>query len=174
MKNLTERIQEHAVWYVRRWKNKADRLAGKKYSREESIALFGVEQDSVIDGNALTNQGINEAWTILCSAGGNAWDNTNAVLIVGTGSGAAAAGDTEATFTAGVKKAMDGGYPTFGTSQKATWRATYEAADANQAWNEFGVLNNVAAGDLLNRKVSAQGTKVVDQVWELSLEITLS
>jgi hypothetical protein len=69
---------------------------------------------------------------------------------------------------------MDLTFPTYGTGQIATWRSTYAAGDANQAWNEFGVLNAATGGKLMNRKVSAQGTKVIGQVWELSLQIALS
>jgi hypothetical protein len=144
------------------------------YSKKRALELFGHEQFSTIIGNALVDEGMNEMWTVLCSAGGDAWDNTNAVLIVGTGSGAEDPTDNEATFTAGVKKAMDGGFPTYGTDEKATWQATYASGDANQAWEEFGVLNNTSSGDLMNRKTSSEGTKTVGQTWELTLEITLS
>jgi len=171
---VSDGIKESAVWKIRRWASEEDKKNNVVYSKEKALKLFGREQFSTIIGNALVNQGMNEMWTVLCSAGGNEWDNTNAVLIVGTGSGAENPADVEGSFTAGVKKAMDGGYPTYGTSQKAVWRATYGSAEANQVWAEFGVLNNTTAGDLMNRKVSAQGTKTAGQTWELTLEITLS
>lgn len=173
-KSLIEKAFEKAVWRIGRWASEADRKAGKIYSKAEALKLFGIEQFTTIDGNALVNEGINEVWTILCSAGGAKFDNTNANLIVGTGSGAENASDTEATFTSGVKKAMEASFPTYGTSQKATWKSSYGSADANQAWNEFGVLNAATSGKLMNRKVSSQGTKTSGQTWELTLEITLS
>lgn len=162
-KKFVEKAFEKAVWHITKFANEADFAAGKILEKVR------------IDGNALVNEGINELLTILGSAAsGTKFDNTNANLIVGTGSGGADPGDTEATFTAGVKKAMDGGFPTYGTSQKITFQATYGAGDANQAWNEFGVLNAASSGKLLNRKVSAQGTKTNGQIWQLTLEITLS
>lgn len=172
--SIAEIIEHATVWKIRRFKNDADFKAGKVYSKQEAKRLFGADQFTQIDGNVLCNEGINELWELVCAATATRYDNTNANLIVGTGSGGATAGDTEATFTAGVKKVMDGGYPTYGTSQKAVWRATYVSGDANQAWNEFGTLNAASSGLLLNRKVSAEGTKVVGQTWELTLEITLS
>lgn len=173
-KKIVEKIFEKAIWRIARWASDADKKAGKIYSKEEAMRLFGAPQFTTIKGNALVNEGINEMWTVLCSATGAEWDNTNANLIVGTGSGAEDPGDTEATFTAGVKKGMEASFPTYGTSQKATWKSSYGSGDANQAWNEFGVLNAATSGKLMNRKVSAQGTKTSGQTWELTLEITLS
>jgi hypothetical protein len=167
MKNKTnrtiEKVFEKAVWHISKYASQADKEAGK---------LMEMVQ---IDGNALVNEGINELLTILGSAAsGTKYDNTNAYLIVGTGSGAADPTDTEVTFTAGVKVGMEAGYPTYGTDQKITWKSSYGGDTANQAWNEFGVLNAASSGKLLNRKVSAQGTKTSGQVWDLELEITLS
>jgi hypothetical protein len=159
---ILDKIFEKAVWTIRKF---ADDKAYKANNP------FGVVS---FRGNLLVNEGINEVWKLICGTGGAQFSNALANLVVGTGSGAAAATDTEATFTAPVKKVMDATYPTYGTSQKATWKSTYASGDANQAWNEFGVLNNVTAGKLMNRKVSAQGTKTSGQTWELTLEITLS
>jgi len=173
--SVVDSFNEHAVWHIRRYRNASDQLKKVSYSKKEAMALFGGLQDTVIDGNALTNEGINELLTILGSASsGTKFDNTNAYLAVGTGSGAADTGDTEATFTAIVPKAMEATFPTYGTFQKITFKSIYGSADANQAWDEFGVMNASTAGKLLNRKVSAQGTKVAGQTWELTLEITLT
>ena len=171
---LVEKMFEKAKWTIARYASEADKKAKKIYSDAEAIKLFGVKQFTQIDGNCLTNEGINEVWKLICGTGGTQYDNSNANLIVGTGTGAAAATDTESTFTSGVKKAMESGYPTYGTDQKAVWKASYGSSDANQAWQEFGVLNAASSGKLLNRKVSDQGTKSSGQTWDLTLTITLS
>lgn len=161
--NIQETFKENAIWKITKYANKKAKEEGSSY------------EEKVIDGNILVNEGINELLTILgSSASGTKYDNTNAYLIVGTGSGAATATDTEATFTAGVKQGMEDGYPTYGTSQAITWKASYDGDTANQAWQEFGVLNASSGGDLLNRKVSDQGTKTTGQVWDLELQITIS
>jgi len=161
--SLAEFLGHRTKWRIDKYANDADFAAKKKYESVE------------IDGNVLCNEGINELLTILGSASsGTKYDNTNAYLIVGTGDTAAAAADTEASFTSGVKKAMADGYPTYGTSQKITFQASYGSSDANQAWKEFGALNASSSGKLLNRKVSDQGTKTSGQTWVLTLEITLS
>jgi hypothetical protein len=161
-KRILEKAFEDAVWTIR------------KFANDEAVRKNQPFEVVKFKGNCLCNEGINEFITLGCGTGATKYDNTNANLIVGTGSGAAQATDTEATFTAGVKKGMMAGYPTYGTSQKMTFKASYGSGDANQAWNEFGILNAASAGKLLNRKVSAQGTKTSGQTWELTLEITLS
>ena len=149
-------------WTIERFASQADFEDGKCYKK------------SVVNHNVLCNAGIDELWTLICSATGIRFDNTNAHLIVGTGAGAANATDVEGTFTAGVAKGMEAGYPTYGASQKATWRAVFDAGEANQVWAEFGVMNAATGEQLMNRLVSAQGTKTAGQVWQLTFDITLS
>lgn len=163
MKTVQETFKENAIWRITKYANKEAKEEGNPY------------EEKTIGGNILVNEGINELLTILCSAAsGTKFDNTNARLIVGTGSGAATATDTEGTFTAGVKAGMEDGYPTYGTNQQVTWKASYDGDTANQAWNEFGVLNAASAGKLLNRRVEEEGTKTAGQVWDLQLTISLS
>jgi hypothetical protein len=149
----------------------------RKFESEQAHKENRPFAESAIDGNIMLNEGINELWTILATAGsGTKFDNTNAYLGVGDSDDAEAASQTG--LQAATNKAyvgMDGGYPTYGTDQKATWRATFGSAVANFDWNEFTVANGDSdAAVNLNRKVSDQGTKVAGQVWELTLEITLS
>ena len=65
-------------------------------------------------------------------------------------------------------------FPTYGTDQKAIWKSSYDGTTANYAWEEFVVRNGATALKCLNRKVSAQGNKALNQVWELSISISLS
>ena len=155
---------EKAVWTI------------TKYASQEDYEKKNPYEKVRFEGNLLVNEGINYLNTMFATDAktGTPFSNVNANLIVGTGTGAAVATDVETTFTSGVKKAMMSGYPTYGTDQKITWKSSYGADDANQAWNEFGVLNAATGGKLLNRKVSAQGTKVSGQTWELELEISWS
>jgi len=160
---LKEVLRESKVeWSIRKF---ADDDAYRHNSPFE-VARF--------DGNVMVNEGINELWTVLCSATGTKYDNTNAYIGVGTDATTEGAAQTGLQ-AGGVYVGMESGYPTYGTSQKATWKASFGSAVANQAWNEFCVANGDSNGaTLLNRKVSAQGTKTAGQTWELTLEITLS
>jgi hypothetical protein len=155
--------REHAVWSIR------------KFASEEAHKTGVCYEDKVIDGNILLNEGINQLWTILCSSGGTKFDNSNAFLAVGDDTTSENASQTGLIGTNKFYKAVDVGYPTFGTSQKATWVCTYIGTEANFGWQEFSVANgNSNSATNLNRKVSNQGTKTSGQVWELTLEITLS
>ena len=162
---LAEVLKEAKVtWKIRRFEDDAAYAANSPYSESE------------IDGNVMLNEGINEMWTLTCSSSGTEFDNSNAYL--GVGDSNTAEDPSQTGLQAASNKlyvAMDGGYPTYGTAQKATWRSTFAGAQANFSWQEFTVANGGSDASVnLNRKVSDQGTKTAGQTWELTLEITLS
>lgn len=160
---MKEKVVYKTSWRIRKFLDKAHYLKNDPFD----ICDF--------KNNALLNEGINELWTILCSSGGTLFDNANAHLGVGDDNTAAAATQTGLLGSNKYYKNVDSGYPTFGTAQKATWVATFDGSEANFAWQEFTIANGASDASVnLNRKVSNQGTKVLNQVWELSLEITLA
>jgi len=151
-------------------------LLREKFGKVSMKDFFG-SMAHLFGGNVLLNEGINELWTIACSASsGTKFDNSNAYLGVGDSSTAEDAAQTGLqAVTNKFYKAMDASYPTYGTAQKATWVSTFESADANFDWRVFTVANgNSDSAINLNRKVSSQGTKVSGQQWELVFEISLS
>lgn len=131
---------------------------------------------SLIPGNLLLNEGINEAWNLICAAGGTtAYNNANAQLGVGDSTTAAAATQTDLqAATNKLYKGMEAGFPTSGSTQKATWKSSFGSSEANFAWQEFSLRNGATADKNLNRKVQAEGTKTSGQTWTLTLDITLS
>jgi hypothetical protein len=139
----------------------------------KGIKPFEVKE---FEHNLLLNEGINELWPLVCGTGATKFDNTNAYMGVGDSATAADAAQTGLQATTNkLYKAMDTSYPTYGTSQKATWRSTFGSADANWAWNEITVANgNSDASKNLNRKVQSMGTKASGTTWVATLEITLS
>jgi len=148
----------------------------RKFADANSYKENSPFEVSEIDGNVMLNEGINEMWRLACSASGSEFSNANAYLGVGDSTTSAAAAQTglEAV-TNKIYVAMESGYPTYGTSQKATWKSSFGAAVGNFAWAEFTVANADSNGGVnLNRKVSAQGNKTSGQTWELQLEIVLS
>ena len=103
-----------------------------------------------------------------------AFNNANARIGVGDSSIAFAAGQTDLQAPANkLRKAMDATYPQRATNV-LTFRATFGTAEANFAWNEWGVFNAAAAGQMLNRKVEALGTKTSAQTWQLTVDLTLN
>ena len=171
--NLLSEIARHKTrWSITRWENEEDRERGILYRAELAMEMFGRPQRTVFDGNLLLNEGMNALWTILCGSGETLYNNANAQLGVGTSS--TAADPSDSALTDGVWKGMETSFPTYGTGNKATWKSSFGTSEANQAWNEFSVRNGASADKMLNRKVSAQGTKVSGQTWDLTLDITLS
>jgi hypothetical protein len=162
-------------WFIARFASEADKLAGKVYSKAEALKLFGAGQFSSVDGNVLLNGGINNLLTLAAGTGGTKYDNATAHIGVGDSSTAAAASQTGLqAATNKAYAAMMASFPTYGTSQKATWKASFDGNTGNFAWEEFIVCTSNAGANALNRKCSSQGTKTSGQVWEITLEITLS
>jgi len=124
--------------------------------------------------NLFLNSGINEIWKLVCGNGGSAFTNALATIGVGDSTTAESATQTDLqAVTNKTYKAMDTSYPTSGTDQKATFKATFGSADANYSWQEF-VIKNSSSSICLNRKVSDQGTKASGQTWTLTVELSLS
>lgn len=180
-KESSDKAHYHTRWGIAKHQNCNRCLMLNRFFRLFGLNLFNActhnaaYERVAFEMNMLLNGGINQLWTILCSSGGTKFDAANAYLGVGDSSVAEAATQTDLqAATNKLRKAMDASFPTYGTSQKATWKSTFGGTDANYAWNEFIVANAASGGTALNRKVSSQGTKTSGQTWELTLDITLS
>lgn len=172
--NLQDYFNSNTCWKITRFENNKDLKQGITYEPDQAKDCFdGIPQESLIQGNVLLNEGINELLKLAATTGATQWSNTNAYLGTGTSSIAEQATDTGLLGTP-VYKGMDATWPQV-TPQTCTWQSTFTSDDANQAWNEFTVSNTATnAGINLNRKVSSQGTKQVGQSWQLQLAITFS
>ena len=142
----------------------------RRYADDAAFKQDKPTNQAVIEGNLLLNEGITALQNLLIGAA-----ETNAYI--GVGDSATAESASQTGLQAATNKAyrgMESGYPQI-SAQKTTWRAVFDGATANFAWNEFSVANgNSDAAANLNRKVSAQGTKAGGQTWTVDLEITWS
>ena len=131
--------------------------------------------EEIHEGNILVNVGIQGLWKLACGLATSpaAWNAAGAKIRVGTGSGAAAATDTQATFTAPVDLAMDSNYPAL-VGQQIQFHGTATGLIGNIAWNEFGVINGDSTPVLLNRFVISKGTKASGETWTCEIDITIS
>lgn len=146
-----------------------------RYANDEDFKAGKVYKTTQFEKNILVNAGINLMLTLLAGGAGTAYNNANSYIGVGDSSTAEAASQTDLqAATNKLRKAMDGGYPTYGTSQQIVFRSTFASGDANYAWNEFAVFNASSGGTMLNRKVSSQGTKTSGQTWQVTITITVS
>ena len=127
-------------------------------------------------GNCLLNEGINELWSLVAGTGGVLFDDGHAYIGAGDSATAAIASQTGLQApTNKFYKAMDASYPTYGTSQKATWRSTFGTGDGNFDWNEITVANGSSdSAKNLNRKVQNMGTKTSAVSRIATLDITLT
>ena len=102
------------------------------------------------------------------------YNNANSYISVGDSATAYANTQTELqAVTNRFRKAMDATYPQQATNV-LTFRSTFAVADANFAWQEWGVFNASSSGTMLNRKVSSLGTKTSAQSWQLTVDVTIA
>lgn len=121
---------------------------------------------------ALTTAGVN--FLAQAAVGqGTVFNASNARLGVGNGSTAFSASQTDLQGSSKLRKSMDSGYPIV-AAPKLTFKSTFLPADANFAWNEWGIFNAASGGVMLNRVVESNGTKQSNQTWVLEVEVTFA
>lgn len=123
--------------------------------------------------------GRNNISALIVSTGAvRAWGATGAYFVVGISTATHSTANTWMQSTS-TMMAMDSGYPQRATNV-CTFRATFSTAQANFAWNEWGIWNATSTGDatasLLNRKVEdpSLGTKTSAQSWQITADITFT
>lgn len=122
---------------------------------------------------ALTNAGRDVIAALLVGDSATVYNNANAYIGVGNGNGAFAATQTDLQGASKLRKGMQAPYPQR-VGNVLTHRAVFGTSEANFAWEEWGVFNAAAAGDMLNRKVEALGTKTSAQSWQITTTLTVT
>jgi hypothetical protein len=100
------------------------------------------------------------------------YSNANAYIGVGISSAAFAATQTDLQGATKTRKGMDATYPTI-AGNVITFRSTFGTADANHAWQEFGVFNAATGGTMMNRTVADNGTKAATETKVFTVTITM-
>lgn len=139
------------------------------------------------EGNLLMYGGVSCLWQMLIGNGTATaaqtltyFNNANAQIGVGDSTTAAAATQTDLqAATNKLRKAMDATYPqhtdaTTSGAASIVFKSTFASADANFAWQEWGIFNGASGGRMLNRKVESLGTKASGTTWALTVTITLA
>ena len=126
------------------------------------------------DPNILTTNGVTNLWNLAAAIGSPvAWSNANAYIAVGSGTGAAAAGNTALT-TESNRQPMVTGYPSV-SSNTITYQSSFGTSVANVTWTELGVINASSSGTLLNRLFIASpgwGTKTNSATWVCTMTVS--
>ncbi|HJS83599.1 MAG TPA: phage tail protein [Nitrososphaera sp.] len=120
---------------------------------------------------ALTDAGRNHIAADVIGESVTEFNNANAHIGVGNSSTAFSASQTDLQGGSKFREAMDATYPQRSTNV-ITLRSTIATADANFAWNEWGVFNASSSGTMLCRKVEAQGTKPSNESWQITVTLT--
>jgi hypothetical protein len=184
IRRFVPRVVDHGlfspVWSIDKFLERKDRIykAGRDGVHVDEITrqfpdLFTGRL--LFRGNCFLNEGINEIFTLICGTGATKFDNANAYIGVGNSNVAADPSQTDLQGASKTYKSMDASYPTYGSSQKGTFRSTFGTGDANHAWEEITVANGSSgSAKNMNRKVQAMGTKISDYTWITTLENGLS
>jgi hypothetical protein len=102
------------------------------------------------------------------------FDGGNAYLGVGDSTTAFDVAQTDLQAASNkFRQAMEATYPTR-AGNVLTFRSLFATGDANFHWQEWGLFNDAAAGEMLSRKVEDLGTKTSAQSWLLTTTITVS
>jgi len=92
-------------------------------------------------------------------------------MAVGSGSTAAAAGDTDLESILGSREALDS---TTVSTNTITYVSSFEAGDGTGAITEAGIFNAASAGTMLCRTVFSVINKAADDTLQITWTITLS
>jgi hypothetical protein len=175
------------------WRN---RFRVEKFHADTALEIvaFSIQPYEIIEdeGNLLMYGGAATVWDLVLGgefgAGANAapFNNANSFLGVGNSSTAEDATTNDLIGASKLREIMDATYPlnpgtawTSGASADpvnatVVFKSSYESADANFEWLEFGLFNDASAGQMLFRRVYSFGTKASGDVWTLQSTLGLS
>ena len=124
--------------------------------------------------NLFLTAGINELWSLISGGSSNHFDNTNTLMGIGDDNTAPAAGQTDLLGTNKTYKGMETGFPDTPTAGAIKFKSIFGTADANYAWNEFVIKQNVS-GICINRATSSNwGTKTSGETWTVTATLSIS
>lgn len=183
---MYETSRDGFLW---RCETKLEKFWGDPTQEERDFGTVEPFEVVEIDGNLLMYGGASVQWQTLIGNGTTTagqsltyFNNAQAAIGVGDSTTAAVATHTDLqAATNKLRKAMDATYPqhTDATTSGAAsiiFRSTFATADANWAWQEWGVFNSstAATGRMLNRKVESLGTKTSAATWVLTVTLSLA
>lgn len=140
--------------------------------QREGIQPFLVTE---FEENIALNTGKAEVLALVLGSSANHFDAAN--TRVGVGDSNTAAANTQTDLVAATNKtykACESTWPKLSTTTTTNdtfeAKASFGSAEANHAWQEFVIKQNVS-GICLNRKVSDQGVKASGQTWVITLKL---
>ena len=95
-------------------------------------------------------------------------------MALGSGTTAAAAGQTDLVSILGSREALDSTTISGTNDEKVVYVSSFEAGDATGAVTEAGIFNAATSGDMLCRTVFSVVNKAADDTMSVTWTITLS
>lgn len=172
--------EDQTSWLSGRLGGRAAGKAGFVQPQPADFARYNIApySETVSEhSNLITTGGWDRLLTLGIAGGGQAWDATHTRIGAGTATAVAASGQTDLSAATGPTNRFwqtVTGAGTVGTGtgvRRLSFVSTFGTGDGNFVWAEWAIDQGTATGTgtsttpLLNRAVSAQGTKASGQTW---------
>ena len=136
------------------------------------VAIVLKDKDgNVKDSREINNLVVSSGLEFICSRMAGTSAGVMSHMALGSGTTAAAAGQTDLVSILGSREALDS---TSATSNTITYVSSFEAGEATGAVTEAGVFNAASSGTMLCRTVFAVVNKAADDTMSVTWTITLT
>lgn len=135
-----------------------------------NVVVYGAD-GKVKEQRKLTNLIVNAGLNFICSRMKDTTDGAMSHMALGSGTTAAAPGDTDLQSILGVREALDS---TTVSSNTIEYVASFEAGDGTGAVTEAGIFNAASGGTMLCRTVFPVVNKGAADTMSITWTITLS
>lgn len=126
---------------------------------------------NVKEKRQIKNLIVSTGLTFICSRMAGTSANVMSHMALGSGTTAAAAGDTDLGSILGSREALDS---TTASSNTITYVSSFEAGEGTGAVTEAGIFNAASSGDMLCRTVFSVVNKEADDTMSVTWTITLT
>jgi hypothetical protein len=144
-----------------------------KLSGQLNIVLKD-KDGNVKDSREVKNLVVNKGLAYIASRMVGTSKSVMSHMALGSGTTAAAAGQTDLVSMLGSREALDSTTISGTNSEKVVYVSSFEAGDATGAVTEAGIFNASTAGDMLCRTVFSVVNKAADDTMSVTWTITLS
>ena len=136
------------------------------------VAIVLKDKDgNVKDSREINNLVVSSGLEFICSRMAGTSAGVMSHMALGSGTTAAAAGQTDLVSILGSREALDS---TSASSNTITYVSSFEAGEATGAVTEAGVFNAASSGTMLCRTVFAVVNKAADDTMSVTWTITLT
>jgi hypothetical protein len=141
-----------------------------KLRGEVALVLKGAD-GKVKESRKIKNLIVNDGLEFICSRMAGTSANVMSHMALGSGTTAAAAGQTDLVSILGSREALDSSTP---SSNTIAYIASFEASEGTGAVTEAGIFNAASGGDMLCRTVFSVVNKEADDTMSVTWTITLT